>query len=123
MGQYLGDAYGDKYAAVGLDFKEGAFLAVDYDAVADRKLVDMTLNPIVKTIAADIKFGDKSIAIIQCDTLKHNGYINAIGAIYVKQPKKKAAFYNKLQRNKQFDYLIVTKVSTPIHLLPQYLNE
>lgn len=78
MGQYLGDAYGDKYAAVGLDFKEGAFLAVDYDAVADRKLVDMTLNPIVKTIAADIKFGDKSIAIIQCDTLKHNGYINAI---------------------------------------------
>ena len=83
----------------------------------------MTLNPIVKTIAADIVFGDKSIAIIQCDTLKRNVYINAIGAIYVKQPKKKAAFYNKLQRNKQFDYLIVTKVSTPIHLLPQYLNE
>lgn len=123
MGQYLGDAYGDKYAAVGLDFKEGAFLAVDYDAVADRKLVSMTLNPIVKTIAQDVEFGDKSIAIIQCDTLKHNGYINAIGAIYVKQPEKKAAFYNKLQRNKQFDYLIVTKVSTPIQLLPQYLNE
>ena len=77
---------------MGIHFKECAFLAVDYDAVADRKLVDMTLNPIVKTIAADIKFGDKSIAIIQCDTLKHNGYINAIGAIYVKQPKKRLHF-------------------------------
>ncbi|HRF77570.1 MAG TPA: erythromycin esterase family protein [Chitinophagales bacterium] len=122
MGQYLSDAYGDKYVCVGLDFKEGTFLAVDYDAVADRKLVSMTLNPIEKTIAQELDFGRKTIELIRCDTLKRNVYINAIGAIYVKQPEKKAAFYNKLHRDKQFDYLVITKMSTPIRLLPQYLN-
>ncbi|HRH54147.1 MAG TPA: erythromycin esterase family protein [Chitinophagales bacterium] len=122
MGQYLSDAYGDKYVCVGLDFKEGTFLAVDYDAVADRKLVSMTLNPIEKTIAQELDFGGKTIELIRCDTLKRNVYINAIGAIYVKQPEKKAAFYNKLHRDKQFDYLVITKMSTPIRLLPQYLN-
>lgn len=123
MGQYLSAMYGERYACIGLDFYQGEFLAIDYENLTNRKLVSMTLNPIEKTIAQDINFGNNSFVLVQCDSLKRNVYINAIGAIYVKQPEKRSAFYDKLKRNKQFDYLIVAKVSTPIKLLPQYLNE
>gem|GEM_PF-2241015 len=40
---------------------------------------------------------------------------------YVTEPKN--AVYSKIKKDKEYDYLIISAVSTPIRLLSSYLNK
>ena len=51
------------------------------------------------------------------------GAINAIGAIYVRKPEKRNSFYSAIRNDNEFDYLIVSAVSTPVTLLEGYLSK
>lgn len=123
LGHHLAAIYGEAYAAIGLDFQEGEFLAVDYDNIAERKIKTFSLKPTQKTLAAEIDFADKPFLIVPTHSLDGLHYINAIGAIYVAQPGKTNSFYSKIEKEKKYDYLILSKKSSPIKLLPQYLNK
>lgn len=122
LGHHLAVSYGEAYAAIGLDFQEGEFLAVDYDNIAERKIKTFSLKPTQKTLAAEIDFADKPFLVVPTHSLDGLHYLNAIGAIYVAQPGKTNSFYSKIEKEKKYDYLILSKKSSPIKLLPQYLN-
>lgn len=122
LGHHLAAIYGEAYAAIGLDFQEGEFLAVDYDNITERKIKTFSLKPTQKTLASEIDFAGKPFLVVPTHSLDGLHYINAIGAIYVAQPEKTNSFYSKIEKEKEYDYLILSKKSNPIKLLPQYLN-
>lgn len=117
LGQHLAAWYGDEYAAIGLDFKEGVFLAVDSEQLPKRNFDNFTLYPLKNTLANEIDFEDEPFVVMKSDTLKKTFYFNAIGAIYEKKPDKWQAFYAKVKPNKHYDYYIISKISSPITLL------
>ncbi|MBP6588865.1 MAG: erythromycin esterase family protein [Chitinophagaceae bacterium] len=122
-GYHLSKLYGNAYAAIGQDFKEGTFLAVDYENKTERKIKPFLLKPTRQTLAASIDFTNTPFLVVNCSSLKESYSINAIGAIYVREPGKKNAFYSKIKKDKEYDYLIISAVSTPIRLLSSYLNK
>lgn len=122
-GYHLSKLYGNAYAAIGQDFKEGTFMAVDYENKTERIIQPFLLKPTRQTLAASIDFTDTPFLIVKCSTLKESYSINAIGAIYVKEPGKRNAFYSKIKKDEEYDYLIISAVSTPIRLLSSYLNK
>jgi erythromycin esterase len=122
FGSHILERYGAEYAAVGLDFREGQFLAVDYDKIKERKIITFTLSPTKQTLAGNFDFANKELAVIDCKTLS-SGYINAIGAIYVQKPEKQNSFYSKIKKDNEYDFLIISYTSTPITLLESYFNK
>lgn len=122
FGSYLAKKYGKDYAAIGQDFKEGEFLAVDFENVKERKISTFTLFPTKETLAAGLEFSDKNLVVLNCKQIGRE-YINAIGAIYVRKPEKRNSFYSAIRNDNEFDYLIVSAVSTPVTLLEGYLNK
>ena len=81
------------------------------------------MKPTRQTLAASIDFTNTPFLVVNCSSLKESYSINAIGAIYVREPGKKNAFYSKIKKDKEYDYLIISAVSTPIRLLSSYLNK
>lgn len=123
LGHHLAAMYGKAYAAVGLEFLEGEFLAVDYENAKERTLRTFSLNPTQTTLATAIDFGGKDIRVVSCHDLRKKYYLNSIGAVYVAHPGKINSFYSKIEKNKEYDYLVVSPKSSAINLLPQYFNK
>lgn len=123
LGHHLAALYGKAYSAVGLEFLEGEFLAVDYENAKERALLTFSLHPTQTTLAAAIDFGGKDIRVVSCYDLRKKYYLNSIGAVYVAQPGKINSFYSKIEKNKEYDYLVVSPKSSAINVLPQYFNK
>lgn len=123
LGHHLAAMYGKAYAAVGLEFLEGEFLAIDYEQVQKRTLRAFSLNPTQTTLAAAIDFGGKDIRVVSCHDLRKKYYVNSIGAVYVARPGKINSFYSKIEKDKEYDYLVVSPKSSAINVLPQYFNK
>jgi erythromycin esterase len=122
FGSHIIKKYGKEYAAVGLDFREGQFLAVDYNNSKERNIITFTLSPTKKTLASEFDFSNKNLVVVDCKNMGTN-YINAIGAIYEHNPDQQAAYYSKIRKDKEYDFLILSYSSTPIILLEGYLNK
>lgn len=122
LGHYLSLEYADEYSSVGLDFKEGVFMAVDSERMKERKIESFKLSPTKETLASTIDLQDKDFVIVNCKSLRKSFYINAIGAVYELKPDKRNSFYSKISNNEQYDYLIISQTSTCINLLPMYLK-
>ncbi len=119
-GYHLGKKYGDDYVVVGFDFKEGDFNAVSFDEEDKNTQKVFTLKPIEKTLSLDLDFESKELLVVDCSTIKQKYYLNSIGAIYVKNPEKGDAFCSRNKRNEEFDFLVITKRSTPTKLLVEW---
>lgn len=63
------------------------------------------------------------IRVVSCYDLRKKYYLNSIGAVYVAQPGKINSFYSKIEKNKEYDYLVVSPKSSAINVLPQYFNK
>lgn len=116
MGFHLCRSYPGDFVAIGMDFKEGSFTAVDYDNKNERRPIAFFLKPFETTLASVTDFGNDEIKWMDCKSIPAFT-INSIGAIYVHNPKKGDAYYLESKSNKSFDYLILIKNSSPINLL------
>jgi len=119
MGHHLSVNHPDDFVAIGMDFKEGSFMAIDFEDKSTHKPTAFQLKPFETTYASGVNFTDKEINIIDCKNIDKE-VLNAIGAIYVHAPKKGDNYYTKIKGNKSFDYLIIIEKSTPIRLLSNY---
>lgn len=122
FGSHILNKYGNEYAAVGMDFREGQFLAIDYKNIKERNIINFTLQPTKKTLADDFDFTNKKLVVVDCKNLGTT-YINAIGAIYEHNPEKQGVYYSKIRKDKAYDFLILSSTSTPILLLEGYFNK
>lgn len=122
LGHYLSLEYANEYSSVGLDFKEGVFMAVDSEKMKERKIESFNLSPTKETLASTIDFREKDFVIVNCKSLRKSFFVNAIGAVYVMKPDSRNSFYSKITKDEQYDYLIISQKSTCINLLPMYLN-
>ncbi|HKK74573.1 MAG TPA: erythromycin esterase family protein [Saprospiraceae bacterium] len=116
-GYYLDQNYGDKYAAIGFDFKSGSFTAVSYDKATKYERKVFQLKPIKNTLSMEVDYLDKKFIIIDCSDLKGKNYINSIGAIYIENPEKGDNFTSKIKKDSELDYIILTPTSTPTDLI------
>jgi erythromycin esterase len=119
MGHHLSVNHPDDFVAIGMDFKEGSFMAIDFEDKSIYKPIVFQLKPLETTLASGLNFTDKTINIIDCKNID-NKTLNAIGSIYVHTPKKGDNYYTKIKGNKNFDYLIIIEKSTPIRILSNY---
>lgn len=118
MGFHLKKFFHENYVAVALDFKEGSFIAVDYNNKNERKPKVFFLKPFEATFASLTTFDDNIFLWFDCKDIKKL-VLNGIGAVYTEKPEKGNAYYLKTKGNKSFDYLILIKNSSPINLLPK----
>ncbi len=119
MGHHLSVIHPDDFVAIGMDFKEGSFMAIDFEDKSIYKPTAFQLKTIETTFASGLNFKNKDINIIDCKDIDKE-VLNAIGAIYVHTPKKGDNYYTKIKGNKSFDYLIIIEKSTPIRILSNY---
>jgi erythromycin esterase-like protein len=119
MGHHLSMNHPGDFVAIGMDFKEGSFLAVNFEDTSSHKPIAFQLKPFETTLASGLNFTDKAISIIDCKDIDKE-VLNAIGSIYVHTPKKGDNYYTKIKGNKSFDYLIILEKSTPISILSNY---
>lgn len=119
MGHHLSVIHPDDFVAIGMDFKEGSFMAIDFEDKSIHKPTAFQLKTIETTFASGLNFKNKDINIIDCKDIDKE-VLNAIGAIYVHTPKKGDNYYTKIKGNKSFDYLIIIEKSTPIRILSNY---
>jgi erythromycin esterase len=119
MGHHLSVIHPDDFVAIAMDFKEGSFMAIDFEDKSIYKPTAFQLKTIETTFASVLNFKNKDINIIDCKDIDKE-VLNAIGAIYVHTPKKGDNYYTKIKGNKSFDYLIIIEKSTPIRILSNY---
>ena len=117
MGHHLSVNHPDDFVAIGMDFKEGNFMAINFEDKSMHKPIAFQLKPFETTLASGLNFTDKTINIINCKDIDKE-VLNSIGSIYVHTPKKGDNYYSKIKGNKSFDYLIIIEKSTPISILP-----
>ncbi|MBP6237422.1 MAG: erythromycin esterase family protein [Saprospiraceae bacterium] len=119
MGHYLSVNHPDDFVSIAMDFKEGSFMAINFEDKSVHKPESFHLKPFETTFASGLNFKNKDINIIDCKDIDKE-VLNAIGAIYVHAPKKGDNYYTKIKGNKSFDYLIIIEKSTPIRILLTY---
>jgi erythromycin esterase-like protein len=119
MGHHLSVNHPDDFVAIGMDFKEGNFMAINYEDKSMHKPIAFQLKPFETTLASGLNFTDKTINIIDCKDIDKK-VLNSIGSIYVHTPKKGDNYYTKIKGNKSFDYLIIIEKSTPLRILSNY---
>lgn len=122
MGFHLKKVFHENYVAVAMDFKEGRFIAVDYENKNERKPEVFLLKPFETTFASVTTFDDNTFLWFDCKNI-NNLVLNSIGAVYTIKPEKGNAYYLKTKGNKSFDYLILIKNSSPINLLQKDEDE
>jgi len=119
MGHHLSVNHPEDFVAIGMDFKEGSFMAINYEEKSMHKPEAFQLKPLGTTLASGLNFTDKTINIIDCIKIDKE-ILNSIGSIYVHSPKKGDNYYTKIKGNKNFDYLIIIEKSTPTRILSNY---
>lgn len=113
MGHHLSVNHPDDFVSIAMDFKEGSFMAINFEDKSVHKPESFHLKPFETTFASGIDFEGKDIEIIDCKDIDKE-ILNDIGAIYVHAPKKGDNYYSKIKGNNSFDYLIIIEKSTPI---------
>ena len=111
LGKHVSDSYQSKYKAIGFDFCSGSFMAIDLDSTNFTRPKQFE---IVLPTGHWSNSGFITEEIISCDTLGKGFVINNIGAGYLINPIHKMRFYNTLSNNCEFDFLVLTRASTPI---------